>query len=70
MHSTLFGVPAVLWIFTYFGYHGFDLVFVSFLNMTYFATFILYPILLAAFGFAASPYFVKTKDEREIASYG
>ena len=70
VHATLFGVPAVLWIFTYFGVHWFDKVFVSFLNMTYFATFILYPILLGAFGFSASPYLVKSKSEREIASFG
>ena len=38
--------------------------------MTYFATFILYPILLGAFGFSASPYLVKSKAERTIASYG
>ena len=38
--------------------------------MTYFATFILYPILLGAFGFSASPYLVKSKSEREIASFG
>ena len=69
VHATLFGVPAFLWVFTYFGY-GPTWLFVSFLNMTYFASFILYPILLGAFGFAASPYVVKTKAEREIASYG
>ena len=38
--------------------------------MTYFASFILYPILLAAFAFAASPYYLKTYDERTIANYG
>ena len=58
-----------MWIFTYFGY-GPTFLFVSFLNMTYFASFILYPILLGAFGVAASPYILKSKSERDIASYG
>ena len=69
VHSTLFGVPAFLWVFTYFGY-GPTWLFVSFLNMTYFASFILYPILLGAFAAAASPYVLRTKAERDLASFG
>merc|ERR1712032_1090854 len=70
VHTTLFAVPAVLWIFTYFGVHWLDKIFVAFLNMTYFATFILYPILLGAFGFSTSPYLIKSKADRESARFG
>ena len=70
VHGALFLVPAFLWLLTYSGYHGFDMVFVSFLNMTYFATFILYPILLGTFGFASSPYLAKSKSDRDNANYG
>lgn len=70
VHGTLFAVPAVLWLFTYFGVHALDKVFVSFLNMTYFATFILYPILLGAFGVSASPYLFKSASERATANFG
>ena len=40
------------------------------LNMTYFASFLLFPILLGAFGFAASPFVLRTKAQREAANYG
>ena len=38
--------------------------------MTYFATFILYPVLFALFGFASTPYILKSKAERDIARFG
>lgn len=70
VHGTLFFVPALLWLFTYTGWNFPIKGFVYFLNMTYFATFILYPIEFVAFGFATSPYLMKTTSERDFARFG
>ena len=52
------------------GYKPFVKGFVAFLNMTYFATFILYPIEFIAFAFATSPYIMESKTQRNIAQFG
>ena len=70
IHGILFFVPAALWLLTYTGWTLAVEGFVYFLNMTYFATFILYPIELAAFGVATSPYLTKTTAERDFARFG
>ena len=70
VHGALFFVPALLWLFTYTGWMPLVKGFVWFLNMTYFATFILYPIELTSFVFATSPYWYKTKSERDFARFG
>ena len=59
----------MFWLFSYLGY-GPRWVFVKSLNMTYFASFLLFPALLGAFGFSASPFVLKSKAERDTASYG
>ena len=69
VHATLFGLPALFWLLSYMGY-GPRKAYIKLLNVTYFASFLLYPVLLGAFGFTASPYVLKTKTQRENANYG
>ena len=70
IHGTIFVVPAILWLLTYTGWMFAVKGFVYFLNMTYFATFILYPIEFAAFAFATSPYLTKSISDRDFARFG
>ena len=70
VHGVLFIVPALLWLLTYTGWEPMIKGFVSFLNMTYFATFILYPLEFLAFFVATSPYLIRDRNVRDFARFG